>query len=99
MTNTKFITPEKFKETFLSFATKEEDRIISFWREDKKYTELMLGYNEGIIANTAKALEQEYHREYWSIDAVYFKNKIKEYFSELGIYAEYLSVAIEHENL
>jgi len=99
MSGTKIITPKKFKEVFLSHAEKEKERIISLWREDKKFTELMLGYNEGIVAKTAEALGQKYYREYWTIDAVYFKRKIQKYFSKLGTYAEYLSAAIEHENL
>jgi len=92
------ITPEAFKEKFLDVAKERETQIIELGKEDKNYTELMLK-NDGIIANVAFHLGLEYYREYWTIDAIYYRRKHNKYFSSRATYAEYLSVAIEHENL
>lgn len=93
------VTPKKFKSAFLQVVSAYQDRILDLWREPKDFTNLMMGDNKtnGVIGNIANKLGLQYHEEYWSIDCVFFKKRDSKNFKP-GTFAEYLAVALEHEN-
>lgn len=87
-----------FKEAFLKVVSAGEERILRVWDHPKNLTALMLSPQNGLLPDIARELHLKYFREYWSLDAVFYENKDKLYFSENDTFAENISVAVEHEN-
>ena len=53
--------------------------------------------DRSLLHMVAEILKLKYYREYWSLDAVFYKKK-DERFEPPYLCAEYLPVVIEHEN-
>lgn len=94
------IEPEQFVTVFKETSKSFEKKLLDAWNDTSLYTQVMLGHrkNESLLQNVAGILELEYYTEYWNIDAVFYKNRDKNYPDEPP-YAEYLSIVLEHENM
>jgi len=94
------IKPEDFKVAFLSIYNKCKEEFFLYWYDSKTYTRFILENDlKGFLFQISKELGLEYFKEYWQIDAIMYKEKNTTYFPKNSTYAEYLSVAVEHENI
>ena len=95
------IIPEQFREKFIHVVSRYEKEIANLWyNSPEKYTSLMLGEKNsgGLFREVADELHLNYYQEYWTLDAVFYESKDIEYFPENSVFANYLSVVLEHEN-
>ena len=90
------ISPETFKDAFLKALPSKESQIVSTWNSPKSRTEAM----KDLLVEIAIILcLQLYKNDYYTIDAIFYKEKDITYFSEKNTYAKYIAIAIEHENV
>lgn len=90
------ILPETFKEAFLKVTILNDKDIIGCWnRSLTEFTSQM----RRIFPNIAEELNLElYNGDYYTIDAIFYEAKDIKYFNKNAVYAEYISIALEHEN-
>lgn len=69
--------------------------LLELWTNPEGFTGAMLGCNNSVMREIAKKLDLNYHREYYTLDAVFYENKLRK---DSGVYAENLTIALEHEN-
>jgi hypothetical protein len=99
----KIVSPQIYSETFAECVSLYSDSIINNWRNKNQLTSIMLGSNptregKSVCFDISIKLGLLYFREYWTLDAIYFSNKHESYFNIQSTYAEYLTIALEHEN-
>ena len=94
------ISPNEFKNAFSNEVIDKEKQLLSEWSNWKKYTYLMLGTKRepGILSEVAKKLGLNYFKDYWTLDAIFYKEKDIVNFDKKFTFAKYLAVVIEHEN-
>ena len=97
------ITPEDFMTKFNSVVNKYAITLRDKWNAPNKFTKIFLGekFSGGIMRELAKNLELRYYREYYTLDAIFYKRKdegISDKSAEGALYAESICIALEHEN-
>ncbi len=92
------ITPEMFKAAFLQVASEHEGELLNLWNDAKTYTSYMFSGEDSLLATVARRLSLAYFSSYWSLDAIFYRQKLTSYFHPSATYAESLLVALEHEN-
>ena len=94
------VTPEMFKSAFLDTFSYSKDKLLAAWDSRKEYTILIQGNKsrEGLLSTIANKLGLNYMREYWSLDGVFYKYIDTQHFTKYWSFAEYIAVAVEHEN-
>ena len=88
----------KFQKIYLEVVEPNTDKIISVWNNSKNFTQIMVNGNNSIIRQIADKLHLKCKTEYWSIDAVLYEKTHDQYYNKNSIFAQYLNIAIEHEN-
>lgn len=96
--NNIIITPDRFKAAFDQIVVGYENQIIKYRFNDREYTKLMLNYENGVLRSIANNFDLRYYNEYWTLDAIMYKENDWVYFPKEANYATNLSIAIEHEN-
>ena len=96
----RLVSPGKFKTVFQTVEKQYSSEIVDKWTAVPEFTALALGntIRKGLCAEIADTLHLWYSREYWSLDAIYYTAKQEKYFSQKATYAEYIAIALEHEN-
>jgi hypothetical protein len=86
------VTPLEFSSAFQKVVQNRAKHLTAYWKpwNAKEYTKLLL-LKGGVLNDVASTLRLEYAQPWWTLDAI-FCERFRE-----GL-AEYLSVAIEHEN-
>ena len=91
----KIVSPEEFVVAYGKVTARRMVEISKVWGTKPKFTSLMLE----IMPSIAKDLGlKAYNADYYTLDTIFYENKDNTYFSENTTYAEYIAVAIEHEN-
>ena len=77
-----------------------ELELLNYWNDSSAYTKIVLGHGQpdSILHKVARTLRLEYYTEYWNIDAVFYDKSDGNYSQKAIIYAEQLTIALEHEN-
>ncbi|MDS4020800.1 MAG: hypothetical protein RKR03_09905 [Candidatus Competibacter sp.] len=88
------ISPEQFKEAFLSVVVNNEARLVELWR-DNRYTDFMLRTLLPEVANQLKL--KVYPRDYCLIDSIFYEEENARDFPD-SIKANYIAIAFEHEH-
>ena len=96
--NTTIITPDRFKAAFDQIVAGYENQIIKYRFNDRDFTKLMLNYENGVLHSIANSFNLLYYNEYWTLDAIMYKENERDHFPGVAHYATNLSIAIEHEN-
>jgi len=94
------ISPEVFTHAFFLLHDDFESKLVESWGYPGRFTNRMIGRkadDKSFLHMVAEILNLKYYREYWSLDAVFYKKK-DERFQLPYLCAEYLPVIIEHEN-
>jgi hypothetical protein len=95
------ISPEVFAHAFFLLQDDFESKLVESWEYPGRFTNKMIGRkadDKSFLHMVADILNLKYYREYWSLDAVFYKKEDKEHFQPPFLCAEYLPVVIEHEN-
>ena len=76
-----------------------ELELLNYWNDSSAYTKIVLGHGQpdSILHKVARTLRLEYYTEYWNIDAIFYEKRDEDYQGE-KLYAEYLTIVLEHEN-
>ena len=92
------ITPKEFKNEIAIVLQKFTKKFVGSWYLDntRSKTTNILDRKNGVYEQTARALGLSYQKEYWHIDAGFYKQK--EILIKGKSFGEALCVAIEHEN-
>lgn len=94
---TGLISPEQFWTAFQSVARDFDTRLVAAWSDTAAYTTLI---RSGLFPALARELKLTCHaRDYWSIDAILYREKHGPPFHERETYAKCIDVAIEHESV
>jgi len=97
----KIVTPMEFRDAFIEIVQREENQLFNLWRKVTEYTSFMLGTNskDDLLRQVAGKLSLKYYKEYWHLDAIFYDRLDKKHFEQPNAtYAEYICVALEHEN-
>ncbi len=94
------ITLSQFKKAMDDVLEKHDEELTLTWDKlsSGEYTAVWErnGEKSGVYQSLAKKLGMKWHGQYWSLDAVFFKEWSKH---SDGFGASFLSLVIEHENL
>jgi hypothetical protein len=87
------VRPLEFASAFQAVVKLRSKEINAFWKpwSAKEYTRLFLQRDDSILKDVARRLKLDYAQPWCTLDAIFFEH------ARAGL-AEYLSVAIEHEN-
>ena len=98
--NPTIVKPKHFISGFKKALITYEQKLLDAWDNPSLFTEIVLGHlnDESLLRDVASNLKLEYYAEYWNIDAVFYKSRDKNYSKDTP-YAEYLVIALEHENV
>ena len=92
----KQITPNQFKEAFLSAVSSVRPDVIALWDAKRDYTALMLDIVFPKIA--AELNISVFNGDYYHLDSIFYSERDAEHFGSTAIYATCISIAMEHEN-
>ena len=89
-------SPKEFYSAFLKVVNRQKASLVESWRNDREHTAKMCRH---VVPAVADELGMCHHIEYYQIDAVFFHERDAINFRGNSIYAKYISVAVEHENI
>jgi hypothetical protein len=95
----KIVSPIQFKEAFEKVSSEVTQELIDLWQKPKEYTKFM---RSTILPRMADelCLEVYCHVDYWKLlDAIFYERKDTLHFADDMVYAEYITIAVEFENL
>lgn len=105
------ISQEQFYSAWVSICKKNETRILNLWYKPEgasEYTDLILKGKDSITSQIAKLLMLELKHEYYSVDAIYYRNidLVKEKSkngswnkTDGGLWLTRFIITLEHENV
>jgi len=96
---TRIVAPEEFVSAFDAVIRRRQVEVAALWWEAKKYSELFLDRETGILPEVATVLGLSYWSEYFKIDAVFYEELDNVHFRPDWNVARSLAVAVEHENI
>jgi len=89
------VSPDTFARAFSRVTSKNATAIVQSWDHCTEFTPTMLA----LLPHIAAELELSvYAGEYYTLDAVFYKDKDLDYFNADQTYAKCIAVAYEHEN-
>jgi hypothetical protein len=88
------ITPQKFYSLFLKEIQKSGIQFVP-WNNNAAWTKKMLKSKDCVMKKVADKLDLLFYNEYFSLDGVFFKNKLE--YGKLW-YAENIEIILECEN-
>lgn len=93
------VDPRTFREAFTPVLSSHESLLREAWPRGGEFTKVWTS-RDGILEKLGKRLELECHPEYWTIDAVFYKQADTRNFPVgPARYAEAIAIALEHENI
>ena len=95
---TDIVNPDQFFRQFVLLANNNASQIAATWSNASLYSKLWLDHKTGLVFSLAQSFGLNCSIEYWTIDAVMFKELDSEHLSNRGRYAKSLAIAVEHEN-
>lgn len=105
------ISQEQFYSAWVSICKKNETRILNLWYKPEgasEYTDLILKGKDSITSQIAKLLMLELKHEYYSVDAIFYRNidLVKEKSkngswdkTDGGLWLTRFVITLEHENV
>lgn len=92
------VDPRSFRDALSVVLHDHESQLRDAWTRGRDFTSVWKNPN-GIYEQLGKRLALRHcHKEYWSIDAVYYERLDTDSFPAPGRYAEAIAIAVEHEN-
>lgn len=94
--NIRKVSPTEFFQSFHSVVTERNADVQRLWNNAKEYTALMRTNLLPAVANRLGLVP--WSSDYYWLDAIFFERRETKHAKPGKTYAQYLSVAIEHEN-